>query len=70
MDILKRGIPPSERTYIADCRTCKSQIKFKRTEAKLTSDQRDGDYLNIVCPVCGAGITKALGDFERTKDII
>lgn len=52
MRVIKRGTPPSDRPYLVECRTCKSEIEFLRIEAKFTPDQRDGDYLTIKCPVC------------------
>ena len=60
MEILHRGIAPSERTHEATCSTCQTKIRFQQHEAKYNSDQRDGDYLSIKCPVCGHNITKQL----------
>jgi hypothetical protein len=60
MEILHRGIPPSERTHEATCITCQTKIRFKQGEAKYQSDQRDGDYLSIECPVCNRTITKQI----------
>ena len=58
MEILHKGTPPSARVHEATCNTCKTQIRFKQYEAKYHSDQREGDYLSIGCPVCGHSITK------------
>jgi RNase P subunit RPR2 len=60
MEILHRGIAPSERTHEATCSTCKTKIRFVQHEAKYNSDQREGDYLSITCPVCSHIITKQL----------
>ena len=57
MKILKRGIPPAEMIYRVKCRQCNSELEFARAEAQLTNDQRDGDYLTVICPVCGGAPT-------------
>ena len=56
MEILHRGTPPSEREYRGSCTNCKTVIKFKANEAKRHSDQRDGDFLSIGCPICNGTI--------------
>ena len=57
MEILKRGIPPKERTYDITCRNCASELRFVRDEATLVVDTRDGNYYQIACPVCQENIT-------------
>lgn len=52
MKVIKRGMPPAEKPYHVECRSCRSEIEFTRMEAKFTPDQRDGDFLTITCPVC------------------
>lgn len=52
MEILKRGTKPSEKQYEATCRNCATHVRFVAAEAVRKSDQRDGDYLAIECPVC------------------
>ena len=61
MEILKRGSIPSERVYIVTCNHCKSELKFRQEEGDMTRDQRGGDYISVVCPVCGEPVTVALG---------
>jgi endogenous inhibitor of DNA gyrase (YacG/DUF329 family) len=53
MEIIKRGTLPSERQYSGTCSTCGTQVKFKEGEARFHSDQRDGDFITVDCPVCG-----------------
>ena len=53
MEILFRGTPPSAREHTGTCSCCKTQVKFKQAEGKVTYDQRDGNYVAITCPVCG-----------------
>ena len=43
----------------ATCPGCGTKIEFLQGEAKHVNDQRDGDYLEIQCPVCPRRITKA-----------
>lgn len=60
MEIIKRGTPPDEIEYEAKCNNCKTEIKFKRSEAVVTFDQREGDYMSISCPVCFSQIHRSL----------
>ena len=53
MEILKEGKNPSDKKYEGECHTCETLVSFKRSEAKYTPDQRDGDFLTVECPVCG-----------------
>lgn len=55
VEILSRGKEPSERTHDCTCATCSTRFRFKESEAKYISDQRDGDAFAIHCPVCGKG---------------
>jgi hypothetical protein len=52
IEVVRRGKAPEDVVYKADCYTCKSVLKFKREDGKITYDQRDGDFLTIECPVC------------------
>jgi hypothetical protein len=55
IEVVIRGKPPAERSYTVTCR-CKSVLKFLRRDAKFTSDQREGDFLTISCPVCAESV--------------
>lgn len=57
MEVLKRGNPPNEKVYEAECRQCHSLLRFEQVEARLVPDRRDGDYLEIPCPVCRYVVT-------------
>ncbi|MDC2859041.1 hypothetical protein [Delftia sp. DT-2] len=59
MKIIKQGQPPETRTYQCTCRECATVFEFEQREAKFVFDQRDGDFLQINCPVCGTQCTKA-----------
>ncbi len=52
MEIIKRGKLPSAGKAEWTCRNCKSKIRSKKYEGKLEHDQRDGDFVRCVCPVC------------------
>jgi hypothetical protein len=52
VEVLKRGEPPGKRTYETTCSSCSSELRFKAHEAEFIADQRDGDTLKIICPVC------------------
>lgn len=54
MEIIVRGKLPEEDEYEATCYRCRTVFRFQRVEARYVSDQREGDYLSIACPVCKA----------------
>ena len=51
--IVSAGRLPENSTYNATCMNCKTVFTFTRGEALLVDDQRDGDYLQISCPLEG-----------------
>lgn len=57
IEIIKRGKPPGEIGYEVTCHNCKSELRFKGSDAKYSNDQRDGNYLSIDCPVCHRKVT-------------
>lgn len=60
MRIIKEGKPPKEKLLTATCRNCKTEIEFAMKEASYISDQRDGDFVSINCPICVKIITKSI----------
>jgi RNase P subunit RPR2 len=68
VEVLQRGQKPSERTYTATCRTCNSQLRFKASEAKVTFDQRDGDFVSVECPVCSETVNVNKDSYDKTVD--
>lgn len=52
MKVIKRGELPETKVYGGKCQRCSTEVEFVRGEAKYNSDQRDGDFLSIACPVC------------------
>lgn len=65
MKIIKEGRPPEKKVYRGNCRYCETVIEFERIEATYRSDNRDGDYLEIQCPVCGKVITSSIKNWIR-----
>lgn len=65
MKIIQRGVIPEEREYQVACPKCKTIFEFKHAEATYNSDQRDGDYLSICCPLCFHSCTKDARDYIR-----
>jgi hypothetical protein len=61
--IIKQGVPPTEKIYRAECYTCKSVLEFKQGEATYWPDQREGDHLTLLCPVCRSSVTVNVSDF-------
>lgn len=55
MKILKQGQLPEDKEFTTTCRRCKTEFQFKKSEGKETSDQRDGNYVSINCPLPGCG---------------
>ena len=60
MRILREGKRPENKLYQVECRECKTEFEFVRSEATLTFDNRDGDFLTIGCPLCGKPVTHAV----------
>lgn len=60
MKIIKRGHDPLTETHRAVCRKCETVFEFDRKETTYVPDQRDGDFLQIDCPVCGKAFAKAV----------
>ncbi len=60
IEIIRRGIPAAEITYFTTCRSCGSDLSFKKADGQVVFDHRDGDFIKIACPVCDQQCTKAL----------
>lgn len=57
IEIVYRGALPEAKKYEGACKYCRTVITFKREDARYRCDQRDGDYLEVQCPVCSRPIT-------------
>lgn len=56
-EILVMGKLPGENKHRARCKYCGTVFRFLRSEATYESDQRDGDYLAIKCPLCKTSVS-------------
>lgn len=52
MKVIKQGQIPGEIIHRATCNHCKTEVEFKRKEGRISYDQRDGDSIMVVCPLC------------------
>ena len=52
IQIIQRGVLPAAIRYKTKCRHCNTIFSFLKSDARLTDDQRDGDFYTIKCPVC------------------
>lgn len=50
--IIRLGTLPEEKLFQCTCNYCKTVFEFKAKEAKKISNQREGPYYQIACPVC------------------
>ena len=55
--ITKVGELPGKHILSARCNSCKTEFEFAAQEAEYKSDQREGDYYEIACPLPGCGKT-------------
>jgi hypothetical protein len=60
MKIINRGTPPETKPMRMECNHCKTVVELLPPEARYVSDQRDGDYYSLKCPVCAREMTKAV----------
>ncbi len=65
VEVVIKGDGPEERMYRATCRHCQSLLQFTRSEATFTSDQRDGDYVSVICPVCSSSVNVAENSYQN-----
>lgn len=52
MDIIRKGQIPEEVSVTWTCTKCRSEIRAQRSEGEEHHDQRDGNFVTFVCPVC------------------
>ena len=60
MKVIKEGKRPELKVYRMDCGNCKAVFEFKKNETRVVFDQRDGDYMEVICPCCSTKLTHAL----------
>jgi len=64
MQILERGTPPGDVTYVASCPSCRTKFTYKKHEGRIVADQRDGDALVLNCPTCPKEIWLTLSNLK------
>jgi RNase P subunit RPR2 len=53
MKVLKpQKHPPGTFKLVWDCSHCGAQLEAEEYDLKLTYNQRDGDFVTMVCPEC------------------
>jgi len=52
IEILTKGTPKSEIKYELRCHDCGTVFTCQKIDMQFHSDQRDGDYTTINCPIC------------------
>jgi RNase P subunit RPR2 len=65
VEVVIKGNAPEDRIYRATCGHCSSLLQFKQSEATFTSDQRDGDYVSVSCPVCNSSVNVAANSYQN-----
>lgn len=50
--ILKQGRLPEEVTYKFTCGHCRTEFTAQAKDGKVQSDQREGSWLEVACPLC------------------
>lgn len=59
MRIIKHGRDPKAGSfYKTTCLSCRTKFEWHTGEATIVPDLRDGDYYDVVCPVCGRHCTQ------------
>jgi len=64
MKIIRAGTPETMRIFEGECIHCHTQVEFYQHEGKVTYDQKEGDYITVVCPICGKNI---YADYRKPK---
>jgi hypothetical protein len=67
VEIIRKGELPGEKIYETTCTNCKTRFRFKKKEARFSSDQRDGNALIIRCPLEGCNNDCWVTTNEQTK---
>jgi uncharacterized protein with PIN domain len=60
MIVTKVGELPENDVFDAKCLNCKTEVSFKRLEARRESSCRNETFLIVVCPICYREIWKEI----------
>lgn len=53
IEVIKVGTVPENRRVVGTCSNCHSALRWQAKDGVDKSDQREGDYNEVTCPVCG-----------------
>lgn len=58
IEVLRRGIPPSEIRWRGECHICKSDLRATAQDLKVDAgDYRsEGPFAHGICPICKASV--------------
>ena len=65
MRIIKEGNKHLGVEVEVICRQCQSELGVKKSDGRIVYDHRDGDYIEVQCPVCSRDITISIKKFDR-----
>jgi len=56
--VINKGHDPARGWLVTSaCRRCGTEFEWNTQEGAYRSDQRDGDFYEVGCPVCNAAVT-------------
>lgn len=64
VEIIREGKLPGLKQVKHECSNCHTIFKFLLNEARVTFDQRNGDFATIQCPLCNSACHVGLEKFE------
>lgn len=53
IQIVSRGIAPSEREWIGKCSRCETVVQYKQSDAKRSGQTYQGEWSVVDCPLDG-----------------
>lgn len=52
VEVIARGKTARDPNITTNCNSCSARLRFRKSEARLEIDNRDGDAYVIRCPAC------------------
>ena len=56
IEVIKEGRRKEEVRIEFTCNHCHARLRAAMKDGQYTSDQRDGDYVRFVCPMCDGNV--------------
>jgi hypothetical protein len=50
--VMKSGRAKNLKPYPTKCNNCSCEFSFEKNDCKFSGDQRDGDFVTVICPEC------------------